>query len=151
MKINGSYSVLADDSRAFSGSISNGEFRSIGNVGRTGTRVVLIVQQASDVSKGTALGWHPQIRGPGVKNDLERLTRGSDADFTIILGIHVVGQLLSFVGVIFGSKHAVRLSNVVHFTQFVTLIGQDLSGALLTLQFNLEWIEIGQSQAAKKI
>ena len=50
------------------------------------------MKETGDVGEVTVLARHPEVAGPGVKDDLEGLGRSPDGDGSKVLGVHVVGQ-----------------------------------------------------------
>lgn len=75
-------------------SVLDGEPLAVLSVCARLARIVLLVQLAGKVGSLTLLRRHPQVRGPSVEDNLERLRWISDADDTVILRIFVVLQRL---------------------------------------------------------
>ncbi len=120
-------------------------------------RVVFVVGQTGNVGYGALLGRDPQIGGPRIEDDREGLTRSTDTDFSVILGIHVVSQVFRLRGhKLLSGRSRERLADLMHLCQFISGLGQSLPNTFLFLQLKGKrlWLQTrldleGKSQATK--
>merc|ERR1719167_955352 len=88
------HSVDGDESLHGAGAVLDGEVAAVLGVRRRLGRVVLVVALAGDVEPSAGGGGNPQVAGAGVEDDGELLAGGSDLNLSIVLGIHVVDEVL---------------------------------------------------------
>lgn len=88
------YGQIAGDT---AGSVLDGEVLAAGHEGGGSTGVILVVLLAGHI-RGQALGrWHPQVGRTRVKDHLEVLLRGANANQAVVVHVHRVAQLLGCV------------------------------------------------------
>jgi len=121
--------ISADEAGYTSGTVLDVEFGTVFGVGGGGGGFVGLVEETG--GGPTGFRGEPEVGGTGVENDLEGLGRGSDGDFSVVLGVEDVGNVFFGSSGIEVEEISVHGSVEVFNSLFAEGVGQSVFSGLM--------------------